>query len=762
MALVGQWQLQDNAANTTVAATVGSNGTLSSGTTAGITTTGPGGSLTAALAFSTQSVDLGSQAALNIAGDVSVGCWINIASAPASLALVFDGYQASGFAGYGLAINSTGTLRFWNGSSWLDTDSAIPTGQWVHIVATNDGTNTRMYVDDTLVKTSAHSNPAAGTDNKYIAARDGSLNRLTGSLADIRVYDNAISASDVTTWYQEAAGDSVNITSLTANEIFQQSSDTASITVAGTYTGSVTAIEARFDGGTWTEIDSSPTGGTYSGTLAASVGTGSVEVRFSNDTGVTNSISPIHVGDIFLVSGQSNGEGRLGSNQSFSGGDYGSVVFDQDDTTWRTMADPTDPNSTGSQWPLVATLIAAGANRPTGFITTADGSTGLVDSDWDSDGSGATYNTAVSRVTTIDPNGIAANLWDQGESDSQSGISESAYRTHFDALVAGLQTDTSLTFKTISTLVGTHTASSPPSRLDAIRAAQKSAWENNSDVLAGPVSYQRAGTHWTGDTEGATLAGLWWLAIEDALYGGTNGRGPRVTAAVPSGSTVVLTFDRDLDTGDTTYTSTAFTIDNDDGTARAVSSVSRTGTREVTVTADGAIDGTSPTITFASGNTGASATVPKTATIALPATINSVSAVALPAEPFTDYAITAPTISVTSPASTDRRLVGTPEAITWTSSGVSGTVDVLVSTDNGSNFTAVASAETNDGSYDWNPDTVATQAIVRVRSTNDNTVTDDSDAFIVATTSTGGVPTDSPEWNLLRQVATDAGLELTQ
>lgn len=682
----------------------------------------------------------------------------------------------------------------------------------------------------------------------------------------------------------DAPVNSIAMTAPVDYQLYQRASGTASVTISGTYTGTPATIEYSTDGSTWDTLDGSPTGGTFSQAVSIAEGQYTVSVRFSDDTGTTDSAAFVGVGDAFIVAGQSNAEGRLDNAQSYTHASLKARAFDETDTAWRDCTDPTDDSTAnGSVWPLLATLAMASESVPVGFVTVSEGGTGLVDAEWDSQAPGLKYTNAVTRINACPVNGFAAMLWDQGEADANTDpqTSQASYNSHLDALAANLQTDTGRTFPTITTLVGYSNDTSPAgSSLDNVRKAQIEAWGDNASIYPGPNSITRGQLHWETDAEAAFLAGLWWLAIEDALYGGSNGRGPRVSTATSVGgtSTLTITFDRDLNTADSIYTAAAWSVDNDDGASRTVNSVARTGTRTVQLTLSGALDGTSPTVTFASVNTAAGATVPRTTDISLPATIHSVSTVAIPAEPIYQQAVTVtapdttapviasasvntagdtltltfteadsppmlpssgatgvtmtsstsvaitvsngtrtadttytfplsrtiydnetllvayaqstgnitdsatspnevpdtsnfavtngstqtPSITVTDPDSTDRRIVGTAENITWTSAGIVGNVDILLSKDNGSTFPITIVASTaNDGTYSWTPEAahVSAQAVIRIRDSATGIYHDESAAFIVATTNPGSA-TDTAEWALLRQLAIDAGLEL--
>ncbi|MBZ0134882.1 MAG: IPT/TIG domain-containing protein [Planctomycetes bacterium] len=97
----------------------------------------------------------------------------------------------------------------------------------------------------------------------------------------------------------------------------------------------------------------------------------------------------------------------------------------------------------------------------------------------------------------------------------------------------------------------------------------------------------------------------------------------------------------------------------------------------------------------------------------------------------------APTITVSQPNGGESFLVGGNMTVTWSSSGVTGNVDILLSTNSGSSYlpTPLASATANDGSQVITvPNNPATTCRVRVRDTNTGLIMDDSNGdFTIAT-----------------------------
>jgi hypothetical protein len=73
--------------------------------------------------------------------------------------------------------------------------SIITSGNWVNLTATNDGSTTKLYVNGTLEKSYSETLKTGGSD--FIIGNQN----FEGSFDDIRIYNRAISASEVSTIY---------------------------------------------------------------------------------------------------------------------------------------------------------------------------------------------------------------------------------------------------------------------------------------------------------------------------------------------------------------------------------------------------------------------------------------------------------------------------------------------------------------------------------------------------------------------------------
>jgi hypothetical protein len=110
---------------------------------------------------------------------------------------------------------------------------------------------------------------------------------------------------------------------------------------------------------------------------------------------------------------------------------------------------------------------------------------------------------------------------------------------------------------------------------------------------------------------------------------------------------------------------------------------------------------------------------------------------------------TTPTITVTSPNGGEELEVGTSYTITWTTTGTVGRVKIRYTTNNGSNWSAVTSSTSNDGSHTWIvPDKVSSNCLVKISEASDGSPSDTSNrkfsivstpaSFITVTSPNGG------------------------
>lgn len=79
---------------------------------------------------------------------------------------------------------------------------ALTLSAWNHILCTYDGTNINTYLNGILIKQSSETNNVtAASSIFYIAETSGGANRFTGQIDDVRIYNYALTATQVKTLY---------------------------------------------------------------------------------------------------------------------------------------------------------------------------------------------------------------------------------------------------------------------------------------------------------------------------------------------------------------------------------------------------------------------------------------------------------------------------------------------------------------------------------------------------------------------------------
>lgn len=325
--------------------------------------------------------------------------------------------------------------------------------------------------------------------------------------------------------------DNIVITSPVQYQTFQRSGTTGTIVITGTYSGMPTDIEASFNGGSYAVIDSSPSGGTFSGSLTSQTqGQGTLIVRFANDTSVSSSKTFVGIGEVFLIAGQSNASGRGLSNQSYSSVDGFKAVNFKNNYTWSELSDPYDSSSgqvdtvssdslASGSWVLpLATLIMNSQHVPVAFIPSSLAGSGI--DIWqpgvDHQDRATLYGSSVYRALQA-TGGIRAVLWWQGEYEAASGKTQAYYYNYFVTLASAYLSD--LGVKIMPCKLQNSTAIDDGDEA-LILAAIGQAWLNTSTTLTGPDFSDLSSDddyHFTSNGNLSTAASRWFTAIETAF-----------------------------------------------------------------------------------------------------------------------------------------------------------------------------------------------------------------------------------------------------
>jgi len=145
-------------------------------------------------------VDCGNSTVFNMTDEITVAAWIYIDTIPAQwTAVVTKGNSAWRLSTINGERNFIFAVTARNG---IPGATEIPVGEWHHLCGTYDGTNIRLYVDgieDPWSPKAYSGSIATNSDNVYIGSNaDTAANFWDGRLDEVRIYDHALDATQVT------------------------------------------------------------------------------------------------------------------------------------------------------------------------------------------------------------------------------------------------------------------------------------------------------------------------------------------------------------------------------------------------------------------------------------------------------------------------------------------------------------------------------------------------------------------------------------
>lgn len=235
--------------------------------------------------------------------------------------------------------------------------------------------------------------------------------------------------------------------------IFQRNnSNQAQINIAGTYYSVVDRIDARVvaqQGGTttaWTTIQTNPSNGYFYGTLTATGGWYSLEVRAYKDNVLidTKTLQKVGVGEVFAIAGQSNAQGGAGVSTPATDDRVNSVNYSDNLTDYNRLPIGFskmvgDSGKIGPfhyvpwAWGKLGDLLASKLGVPILFYGAGHG--GTSSENWSKSAQGLPYNgeswkrqdlgapyraleNSVAYYGSL--TGLRGVLWHQGESDPET------------------------------------------------------------------------------------------------------------------------------------------------------------------------------------------------------------------------------------------------------------------------------------------------------------------------------------------------------
>jgi hypothetical protein len=335
----------------------------------------------------------------------------------------------------------------------------------------------------------------------------------------------------------------INIDYPLTRSVFQRDkSNFAPIYIAGSYTKSIDRVEAKLialnhgNSTEWTTIHTNPQGGFYSGNITASGGWYEIQVRGIKDEQQISfhALSPVGVGEVFLIAGQSNAQGfSYTSNNEFgvqgaSDDRVNCINYSNHDKqnpdlpypAFGHLDAPSNISPRGQSawnWGKLGDLLASRLQVPILFYNAAwDGTivrswresiTGTAVSPYipaNYEPSGMPYSnmrTALQQYVAM--TGVRGVLWLQGEGDNQFNTTTDSYFADLKAIIDASRNDSG---KNISWMIALTSYSNKFSFNNNVIEGQKRVINTVSNVFEGPNSdaiqvprTDKDGIHFHGD-----------------------------------------------------------------------------------------------------------------------------------------------------------------------------------------------------------------------------------------------------------------------
>ncbi len=300
---VGWWTLDETFGRTAAdSSSSGMNGTLRNMSGTEWTT----GQIGGALAFDGYNdyVYVGNSSVFNMTDSITIVAWVK----PDSVSTVMQNSLVDRGSSYWFFISTLGKLCFlrynhddpgW-GFSIFATDVTVPTGTWSHVAVTYDtsaGNEVRLYING-LSKVGSFLNGPINSSNSALTFADRSrTHNFDGTIDDVRIYNGALSAAQITALAGGGSGGTSTSVSGGAGYVSQPA-----MGASGTSTFSLTAAEqARL-----LTLAVAPASQSQSGSEILSLSKGTA---FEFDTGKGKSPALIQIdGTHYLCAYQGNGD----------------------------------------------------------------------------------------------------------------------------------------------------------------------------------------------------------------------------------------------------------------------------------------------------------------------------------------------------------------------------------------------------------------------------------------------------------------------
>lgn len=145
-------------------------------------------------------IGLPNGAALTGNSPYTIAAWIK-PSSYGTFGIIGWGTYGSNYQVNALRLSSNGLVNYWWNAELLPTVAGLANGQWHHVLAEFDGTTRSIYVDGSSVASDSPGSIHNMSANNVTIGVTNSNEFFSGSIDDVRVYNRALSATEIQTLY---------------------------------------------------------------------------------------------------------------------------------------------------------------------------------------------------------------------------------------------------------------------------------------------------------------------------------------------------------------------------------------------------------------------------------------------------------------------------------------------------------------------------------------------------------------------------------
>lgn len=219
------------------------------------------------LLFNANNDGIAGSALVGVNSSASASAWVKLSTKNTGTSQTIINFgEATGSERHAIT-EASGLIKvgYYTGATYIKASGAIQEGIWKHLIYTWDGTDVNLYIDG--IKQTGNLTPVSATTNIVtIGVRADFAEEMVGKISDVKIWDRAITAQEITDLYFNNITPSGSILNYELNEGAGATvADTSGNANTGTITGATwssdtptkarTAItQARTTAGTRTAV----------------------------------------------------------------------------------------------------------------------------------------------------------------------------------------------------------------------------------------------------------------------------------------------------------------------------------------------------------------------------------------------------------------------------------------------------------------------------------------------------------------------------